>query len=195
MDLDNMQDIWQNQQAENAFNMDVAAIEEHIHQRKRSVLKAVNFVEWGLFTVTFGLAVNAVMDTLSSGQWYQLVDILLFLSIATWIALDRKKRRLTGGQSNQSILGDLQVSIHSLHYQIHRQKRIIWWFLLPIAIVAGVHMVFEFADKSIWKWLAVPVSLCGMYWLAHYEVRCKLQPQLEKLIALRQLLIEQPPQD
>lgn len=195
MDLNDMQEIWKTQQAESAFELDDLAMQEHIQQRKRSVLQAANFVEWGLFAVTFGLAAKAVMDTLSSGQWFQLVDIVLFLSIAIWIAFDRKKRRQAEGLSDRSVLGDLELSIRSLRYQIARQTRIVWWFLLPVAIVAGVHMFFEFDTKPLWKWVAIPFALAGMYWLARYELRCKLQPQLEKLIELRQLLIEQPSQD
>ena len=149
-----------------------------------------NFEEWGMLIISLMLALYMIIEGILDNEIYKFPQGVIFLIVAGYIYWDRKKRLKNEGQSDRTLLGDLEQAIRTIDYKIKRQRNFIWWFLMPAAVTILINMAYTYDGKPWWVWPFVMASFVLSFWVVGKGLRCKILPKKQNLESLRNLLVE-----
>lgn len=189
MEFEDMQKVWNSQSQQPLYVMDEKAMHKRVNDYQSGVVRMGSIVEIGLVVVALFVAVFYGIEGILADQLYQLPGSAIFLGVAVYVVRTRSSRKAAEGNSDRTVLGDLNLSIRSLEYQIRRQKRFIWWFMAPAFLLILIQALFSEQGKPWYVWLMMAVAGGFGYWLTRWELNAKLLPKLKKLRNLRQLLM------
>ena len=189
MEFEDMKKIWDEQNNENIYTINESELHRRVIRKKNRVKRMINKFELTLLVamIVCGL-VTTIMGILHN-QLFKLLDVLIFFTIAGYIYKSRKDRIKYEGQSNLSLLDDLEQTIRSLEYHAKRQKYFILWYMLPIFFTFIINATFHHS-KPWWLWVAFVAFFAFAYWAVKKELRCKILPKKEDLLHLRSLLLK-----
>ena len=190
MEFEEMKKIWNAQDNEQVYAIDEQALHRRVMKKNAGIKRMANFSEWGLLIISLGLALFMFVEAIFDNELYSIPQGVIFLIVATYIYWDRRKRLRSEGQSDHTLLGDLEQAIRTIDHHIKRQRNMVWWFMLPAAVTVLINSAFTYQGKPWWLWPAVILSFVLSYWIVEKELRCKLLPKRKNLESLRNLLIE-----
>lgn len=189
MEFEEMKKIWDTQSSAPVYAIDEQALHRRVMQKNIGIKRLANINEWGMLIISLMLALYMILEGIRDSEIYKFPQGVIFLIVAGYIYWDRKKRLKNEGQSDRTLLGDLEQAIRTIDYQIRRHRNFLWWFLMPTAVTILINTAFTYKGKSWWVWPIVIISFALSYWLVKKELRCKILPKKESLESLRKLLV------
>ena len=190
MEFEEMKKIWDTQNNEQIYGIDEQALHRRVTRKNIGIKRMANITEWGMLIISFMLALFMIIKGILDNEIYKFPQGAIFLIVVGYIYWDRKKRLKNEGQSDRTLLGDLEQALRTIDYQIRRQRNFLWWFLMPTAATILINMAYTYDGKPWWVWLFVMASFALSYWLVKKGLQCKILPKKENLESLRNLLIE-----
>jgi len=190
MEFKEMKKIWDTQNKKNIYVFDEEALHRRVIKKNIGVKRMANIDEWGMLIITLMLALYMIIEGMLDNAIYKFPQGAIFLIVAGYIYWDRKKRLKNEGQSDRTLLGDLEQAIRTIDYHIKRQRTFIWWFLMPTAFTILINMAYTYKGKPWWVWPFVMASFALSYWVVGKGLLCKILPKKENLESLRKLLVE-----
>ena len=190
MEFEEMKKIWDTQNKEPIYAINEQTLHRRVVKKNIGIKRMANMSEWGLLFISLTVALLMIVEGVLDNELYQLPQGAIFLIVAGYIYWDRKKRLEAEGQSDRTLLGDLEQAIRTIDHHIKRQRNFIWWFILPAAITVLISWAYTYQGKPWWLWPLVMASFAFSYWLVGKELRCKILPKKEDLISLRNMLVD-----
>ena len=189
MEFEDMKKIWDEQNNENVYAINESELHRRVTNKKRSVNRMINKVEWTYLIAMFIIGIFAIYIGIQRDQWFKFIDAGIFLISAVYIFKTRLDRIKYEGQSNQSILGDVEQAIRSLEFHSNRQKYFQIWFLLPMLLVTVVNLAVTFNVGKLLPFIVLLIIFVLGEKIVKKELDCKINPKKEDLLHLRKLLL------
>ena len=184
-----MKKIWDEQNNENIYAINESELHRRVIRKKNRVKRMINKFELTLLIAMICCGILTTIMGILHNQWYKLTNALIFFMIAGYIYKSRQERIKYEGQSNLSLLDDLEQTIRSLDYHAKRQKYFVLWYMVPIFLTIIISSTFSHS-KPWWLW-GIFLAVFGFaYWLIKKELQCKILPKKEDLLNLRNLLLK-----
>ena len=188
MEFEDMKKIWDEQNNENIYAINETELHRRVIRNKNRIKRMVNKFELTLLIAMVCCGIVAATMGILHSQLYKLANVFIFFMIAAYIYKSRQDRIKYEGQSNLSLLDELEQSIRSIDYHAKRQKYFMLWYMLPIFITIIINSIFSYG-KPLWEWAVFLVFFGFAYWAVKKELRCKILPKKEDLLHLRSLLL------
>jgi len=189
MEFEDMKKIWDEQNNENIYAINESELHRRVIRKKNRVKRMINKFELTCLIAMICCALLATTMGILHNQWYKLGDALIFFMVAGYIYKSRRDRIKYEGQSNLSLLEDIEQAIRSIDYHAKRHKYFILWYMLPIFLTIIVNAAFSYS-KPWWLWVAFLALFAFAYWAIKIELRCRILPKKEDLLNLRSLLLK-----
>lgn len=188
MEFEEMKKIWDSQNNEQLYAINEAALHRSIKSKKKRAARLTNINDFGLMAIGIATALIYSFSAETPGIYdYLIVAMLFLLTGYVWLGrIHRKKKERTFGRT---MLGDLDHAISSVSYEMNRSVKMVWYFVLPSAILIFFNLAR--GDTSLWKWVSIAAAfvLSALILRRDYN-RCQ-KPEKRKLEALRDKLIEE----
>ena len=191
MEFDDLKTLWESQGDAPEYDHDQQRLHNRVVTHHQKIRFMAELVEKSLIVISASLVMFALYSAFHDAKPHHWVTAVLFTGVAGYMLWDRQRRKRFEGQSDGTVLSDLDCAIRSLEHQINRQSRFIFWFLAPASAILLTRMTSDFSDKPLWFWLAVPLIFVVIAIAVRWEIRNKLVPRLEDLRDLRKLLVEE----
>ena len=183
-----MQVVWNSQKTEKLYAIDESALFEQIKKRGRDVSRTINFFELVMIGVNLGLVVfYAVM--IGSGNrsfdWgvVALAGVSLFVGlIGIYFRVTRTRQER---QFDQTMIGELDRAIWRLDQIRSYGKTILYWYMLPMAIVFFAVMV---ANGRPLFGIGFVLFMIATFYGTKWEMRTFHQPNQDDLKGLREMI-------
>ncbi len=189
MEFEDMKKIWDEQNNENIYAINESELHRRVIRKKNRVKRMINKFEVTLLIAMICAGLLTTIIGILHNQLYKLLDALIFFMVAGYIYKSRRDRIKYEGQSNLSLLDDLEQTIRSLDYHAKRQKYFILWYMLPIFFTIIINATFSYS-KPWWLWVIFLAFFAFAYWAVKKELRCRILPKKEDLLHLRSLLLK-----
>lgn len=195
MSPDELQQAWQADTSKTRITFNADRLLREVQQSQREFRKSIlirDYREVGVALVMLPLWVIMGYALSLPWTWY-----LVMIGIAwgiVFILVDRKrhKHKLLG--PNEPLLISARESLAQVEHQIWLLRNIVWWYLLPYAIPMFIFFVHA-AKSTGMNWpaalvvaafpsLFVVVLYAFLYFLNQREVRKRLDPRRQELLAL-----------
>ncbi len=191
MEFEDMKKIWDEQNNENIYAINESELHRRVIRKKNRVKRMINKYEWTYLIVMIALGLSATIVGILHNQLFKLVDTLIFFLAAGYIFKSRLDRIKYEGQSNLSLLGDIEQAVRSLDFHSKRHEYFKLWFVLPLVCVVLIKLAYTYNSVSSWVQLIIVIgSFVLSDWAVKKELRCKILPKKEDLLHLRSLLLE-----
>jgi hypothetical protein len=189
MEFEDMKKIWDEQNNENIYAINESELHRRVIRKKNRVKRMINKFELTLLIAMIICGLLTTFMGILHNQWYKLTNALIFFTIAGYIYKSRQDRIKYEGQSNLSLLDDLEQTLRSLDYHAKRQKYFVLWYMLPVFLTIIISSAFSHSIPW-WLWIIFVVVFGFAYWLVKKELQCKILPKKEDLLNLRSLLLK-----
>jgi len=110
----------------------------------------------------------------------------MFLGVAAFIYVHRRRRYANAPRYDRSILGEIDATLEQLRYQERALRYFAWWYLLPLAIPATLNMLTAPDPVPLWKWLYVQGSFLVGFLMIRSSLVRGLQPKIRRMEDLRE---------
>jgi len=190
MNIEDIKKIWDSHDQKNIFVVNESLIHREIIDKNHRLNRSVNIFEWSMMVILLALAAVMIVEGIVDREYYQLPEGGILLVAVGYLFWDRKKRVSIKKKTDNSVIEQLQGSIHMLEHHTARQRAFIWWFVLPIALTTLIHFAFTYDGKPWWIWPLTASSLIFSNWLIRKEIGTKWLPQKNELEALKKLITE-----
>ncbi|MDZ7716433.1 MAG: hypothetical protein U5J95_09500 [Balneolaceae bacterium] len=192
MEFEVIKKIWDEQNQQQMYVVNEEALHRNIQSKKRKAIRLTNLNDFGLIGTGIITAMAytfiAIINETPVIFDYLIVTSLICISGYVWYG--RIQRQKTGMRFDRTILGDLDHTISNVDYEVKRSRSMVWWFLLPLAILVVLNM--STADEaSIWEWLGIAACFVLSDLLIRWEYIYKQRPKLKRLKDLRTNLLEE----
>ena len=184
-----MKKIWDSQNNEHIYAIDEQALHRRVIKKNIHIKRMANCSEWGLLIIMLSVALFMIIEGFLDNQLYQLPQGAVILVVVGYIYRDRVRRLKREGQSDASLLGDLEQALRVIDYQIKRQRTFLWWFLLPTFGAILISLPYTYDGKPWWLWPLMMGAFAFSWWLVRKELHCKILPKKEELESLRNILV------
>jgi hypothetical protein len=101
-----------------------------------------------------------------------------------WFGIRRQEVK----EFDATILGKLDQAIWESEYLIKQSSSMVFWYLVPIMLVANVTMILN--SQTVWAVLLTMVVLPLAYFGGRWEVRKCHLPKKRELESLREILLQ-----
>ncbi len=201
MDFEEMKVIWDSQNERPLYVLDQEALHATVRRKGQCIEKSVKLFEGLMIAIVLAVAVILVGKRIvyeSDWQTSMVIGAALTLLVAvvaaTYLAIERARRRNREQVFDQTLLGDIDKAISQVDYQVARLKTIHFWFILPMAAMIGLNFVMK--DVSISelfgsKFWVLPLFLFAIvlnYAAIRFEMRWFHEPRKRSLKTLREKL-------
>jgi len=172
MELEEVQNIWSNQNKQMPYSIDTAELHRRILSRKAKAVYITNFTEW--LNIVVGLGAGAFTlwtNTTSKHQSFFIYCYSAWIFIVTILVVAaRMRRRAAGRRFERSIQGELQHGMAIADYQVKFSQLMRW----NIFVVGGLVLfgLWEMA-KPWWPWatLGIIVVMSMGWYVSGFEKR------------------------
>lgn len=190
MEFDEIKKIWDEQNQEPLYAINETALHRSIKSRKNRAARLNNLNDIGLIAIGIITAIIysflSIINETPTVYDYLIVAACLFITGYIWISrVRRKKQEQT---FPRTMLGDLDHAIANVSYEAKRSKNMVWWYILPLAILVMLNMSLGQGDVSVWKWVIIAAAFVLSALLMRWEYNCRQKPRQQKLEALREKL-------
>jgi hypothetical protein len=190
MEFEDMKKIWDEQNNENIYTINESELHRRVIRNKNRVKRMIDKFEWTFLLVMFGVGLFATIKGILDNQLFHFLDAFIFFLAAGYFYKSRLDRIKYEGQSNLSLLGDLEQAMRSLDYHGKRHKNFIIWCILPMVCITLIQLVYTYNNKPWWLWIIAFGSFVFADWSIKKELHCKILPKKEDLLHLRSLLLK-----
>jgi Flp pilus assembly protein TadB len=191
MEFDEMKKIWDSQNDEPLYAINEAALHRSIKSQKERANRKANFSDFGLSAIFIATAIINIVSFIVNGTPtiydYLIVIMLLLITGYIWFARIRRKKREQ--MFGHTMLGDLDHAISSVKYRAWRSKNMVWWLVLPVAVLVFLNV--SQAGASLWAWIGIAAAFVVSALLSRWGYNHCDNPRLRKLEALRDKLTEE----
>lgn len=188
MDFESMKLIWDSQNDELLFAFDREAVNAEVKRRAQRVGQRTLLFDVSMVLGTLGgsivLACNAIFDD----EWHDMPLAATLLALFVYVVVGIVARKRDEGHIEPSVAGDLNRSILQLEYRIRRQRRFLWWYMLPFGLGIAVVLPVHLRGTPPWSWFVFLVVFAFMYRANQAEIR-ELEPRKAGLESLRDKLL------
>lgn len=132
--------------------------------------------------------------------WFLALPSLLW--IAGYMLTDRMRQKRQSHEQAEPLRQSVQHSLTQVDHQIRLLRRVLWWYLLPLALPILAYCVQVMWRERSGGWLTVLVGsvvlafvllvFAGVYWLNQYAVGAELEPRRRELETLLTSLDDEP---
>lgn len=192
MEFEDMKMIWDSQNNEPLYAINQEALNKRIQDKGRSVTRLLNKYDLIMMSVNLFVGIFLIVDAFrENGEGYEYVLPLLYVAFFFYGIYRRYTRRQEVGAFEPTILGDLEKAIWQVDYLIKQVRDMIWWYLLPLLLVASVTILLNstsfrsVALAIVLTLVLVPASYFGSRW----EVAKWYAPKKRELESLRETLL------
>lgn len=188
MEFEEMKKIWDSQNNEQLYAINEAALHRSIKSKKKRAARLTNINDFGLMAIGIATALIYSFSAETPGIYdYLIVAMLFLLTGYVWLGrIHRKKKERTFGRT---MLGDLDHAISSVSYEMNRSVKMVWYFVLPSAIL--IFFKLSRVDASLWKWVSIGAAFVLSALILRWDYNRCQKPKKRKLEALRDKLIEE----
>ena len=197
MDPDQLKQAWQAQPSQARLTTDAAMLLQEVRRNQRHFTATIfwrDFREVGTCLLLLPLWFYLGARHASPWTWYLAVPALLW--IAGFLLVDRLRQKARAPRPSETLRQCVASSLAQVQHQIGLLRRVLWWYLLPLALplLAYVGQLAWQERTGGWR-TALAISLVvalvavvfgAVYWLNQYVVRSGLEPrrrELETLLA------------
>lgn len=193
MEFEDMKKIWDEQNNEPLYAINEEALHRSIKAKKEKAARLTNINDIGLIAI--GIITAIIYSLLSivnkTPTIYDYLTVAAMLVIAGYIWFRRVRRKRQGQTYARTMLGDLDHAIANVTYEANRSKNMVWWYILPLAILVMLNLMLGQRDVSIWTWVVVAAAFVLSALLVRWDYNRCQKPRLQKLVALRKKLTEE----
>ena len=193
MEFEDMKLIWDSQNNEPLYAINQEALHMRIQEKGKSVTRLLNRFDLLMIGVNLVVGIILIADAFTeNGATFEYVLPILYLAFFFYSIYRRYARRQDVGAYEPTILGDLEKAIWQVDYLIKQTRDMIWWYLLPLMVVAFGTILLNsnsFRGKVIGIVgivVAIPVGYYGSRWEAN---KCYL-PKKRELESLQEMLLQ-----
>lgn len=190
MEFDEMKKIWDAQNDETLYAINEAALHRSIKSKKERASRKTNINDFGLTAIFIATVIIYIISFIvnDTPTIFDYLNVIFLLFITGYIWYGRMRRKKQEQTFGHTMLDDLNHAISSVQYEAKRAKNIVWWFVLPAAILANMNMAQ--AGASLWNWIGIAAAFVLSALLTRWEYNRCHKPRLRKLEALRKKLTE-----
>jgi phosphoglycerol transferase MdoB-like AlkP superfamily enzyme len=149
--------------------------------------------------VAAGLTVLFLFWSIKDRVWSLNWLALACLWVGIFMLVDRWRQRRKRPVTNDPLRSCIEASLIQVNHQIWLLKNVFWWYLLPLAIGAGIFIIslaWEIPiegrvsrSEMVGLLLGSSAIICGLsfwlvYWLNQLAVRKHLEPRRQELESL-----------
>ena len=201
MKFEDMQKIWDTQTQAPLYTLRENDLVNIIERKINHTERSVRWFEQGLILIN--LMVSAFLGyKLIGAHDFQIVILGSMIGVALsitaylwWGRHHRLKRQARQAHlSNYSLLGSLDAAIEDRDYLIKKARSFSRWYLLPFGATLLLAMWYKFTPEKAWIWILIGGAMLFASFLPGWEVRHIHAPQKKSLEDLRNLLIEEVPE-
>lgn len=191
MNFEEMKKIWDTQNDEHLYAINEEALHQHIKSKKYRAERLNNINDFGLIAV--GIITAIVYSFLSivneTPTLYDYLIVVAMLCITGYVWYGRIRRRKQKRNFAHTILGDLDHAIANVNYEVNRSKNMVWWFVLPLAILVLLNMSQE--NIPLWKWIGIGAMFVLSALLVRWELNSCHKPKKQQLMVLKKKLTQE----
>ena len=181
MNASELEQLWKRQPSLQPSGEDITRIAATVAELDRTFrrkIRARDLREIGaavVVAIAFGLAAQTWL------RWICVASSVFVIGVIIWSRLAVRPPR-----ENPSVVGRLQQMLRETQMQIRLLRSVLWWYLVPCAVV----IVAFSLDRFSWKANSLFLEIFGtttlalfvfVYWLNQREVRKVLEPRRAKL--------------
>ncbi|VAW42950.1 hypothetical protein MNBD_CHLOROFLEXI01-2492 [hydrothermal vent metagenome] len=192
MEFEDMKMIWDSQNNEPLYAINQEALHKRIQDKGRSVTRLLNKSDLIMMGVNLFVGIFLIADAFREiSESYEYVLPILYIAFFFYGIYRRYARRQEVGIFEPTILGDLEKAIWQIDYLIKQAREMIWWYLLPLLLVASVTILLNSTSLRsvvlaiVLTLVLVPASYFGSRW----EVAKWYAPKKRELESLRETLL------
>ena len=190
MDYDDIQVIWNDQDAKTFYGFDPEAFEKRVIKKSEGIRQRFSFTELTLATIFAVTGVLSISEPLLENKDHiQYLTGGLYLLVATAVTIHWRQRsslpRFDGSllQIIDCMIGQVQSHVRFLRWS--------WlWLGTPYALVVGLSFAVQGAGKPGWLWLLALAGLPASMWMTLRDIPRRHLPEIAELEALRTTLSE-----
>ncbi len=189
MELDELQKIWDTQNKEPIFTINMDGMHRVIKKKRNRTKFASNLNEWGLIMIAIVTASILFYRNADNWNFYSLLPGIVLLLTGVYVFIGRFKRKKMEKQFDQTILGDLDQAISNASFEIRRAKTFLWWYILPIASSSLLNMYTKGSSPA--KWILVSLTFVLAHVVVNWSLNKAQVPGRKRLIKLREKITEE----
>lgn len=193
MEFEDMKLIWDSQNNEPLYAINQEVLHNRIQDKGKSVTRLINRFDLLMVGVNLLVGVILIVDAFrENGAAYEYVLPVLYIAFFFYSLYRRYARHQDSGVFEPTILGDLEKAIWQVDYLIKQTRDMIWWYLLPILLVAFTTILLNSNSyrgrviSIVGLVVAVPICYYGSRWEAN---KCYL-PKKRELESLQEMLLQ-----
>jgi hypothetical protein len=199
MNFEELQKAWQSQGHGPQLALDANLLLKEV-QRNQWHFEAVLFWrDTREVGVAAGLTVLFLFWSIKDRVWSLNWLALACLWVGIFMLVDRWRQRRKRPVTNDPLRSCIEASLIQVNHQIWLLKNVFWWYLLPLAIGAGIFIIslaWEIPiegrvsrSEMVGLLLGSSAIICGLsfwfvYWLNQLAVRKHLEPRRQELESL-----------
>ena len=188
MNLEEMQKIWNSDTQEHLYAIDEKGMEKIVFKKRNKAIKRVTLVEnlilWMNILLPSFLIVFAFIKGKDKVSIY-LMEAFMFLT-AAYIAYHKNLRLKSYKNWGKSMMDVLDEAIHNATYQARLSKTLLIWYLLGLAIISIIMLIFE--GKPWWLIFLMGLFFGLAFFFGRWEQRYFHDRHRDELIALKDKL-------
>jgi hypothetical protein len=189
MEFDEMKLIWDSQNNEPLFAINQEVLNRKIQHKSKSVSRALDIVDVMMILVNLVVGIILIVDTVQeNGHLFEYVAAIVYLAFFAYALYRRFARRQEVKEFDATILAKLDQAIWESEYLIKQSSSMVFWYLVPIMLVANVTMILN--SQTVWAVLLTMVVLPLAYFGGRWEVRKCHLPKKRELESLREILLQ-----
>jgi hypothetical protein len=195
MDPDNFKQAWKTQSSRTRLTIDAEVLLKEVRRNQQHFIAMIfwrDVREVGTCLLFAPLWLYLGVRLSLPWTWYLAVPALLW--VAGFMVVDRTRHKRQPPEPSEPLRQRVESSLAQVEHQIWLLQKVLWWYLLPLALSP-----LAFSCQVAWQeraggWLTalvvsvvvalVAIVFAGVYWLNQFAVRSELEPRRRELETL-----------
>lgn len=186
MEFEEIKKIWDEQNKEQLFAINEAAMFRNIRNSKIVSERISTITEFLLMATFLYTGFMTFFKITGPDYWLNYGFGILMLIALIGIIISRIIRKSKKTRFDQNMLGNLEQALHTATYQV-KLAQIVRWIFLPVAVFLGT-MLYRL-ERPWWMIFTAVIILIAGFWASAWEINW-YRRRREKLVKLKQQLIK-----
>ena len=200
MNLDELQQAWQSQDAGRQVRIDAGLLLKAVRRNQRSFKATIFWRDFReIIAAGFVIFVSIVVARLAGWHWLSLAAASVW--VVGFLLVDRWRQKNRGTLTQEPLVSCLDASLEDVIHQIWLLHNVAWWYLLPLLAACLIALAYTTwaIPEPFPTWVRAVVFLLGsgivlavdygVYRLNQSAVRNCLEPRRDELLAIRDSLV------
>ena len=189
MEFEEMKLIWDSQNNEPLYAINQEALNRKIQHKSKSVSRTLDILDVIMVVVNLIVGIVLIVDTVQeNGRPFEYIIAVLYLAFFVYALYRRFARQQEVKEFDKTILGELDKAIWESEYLIKQTSSIVFWYLVPLMLVANATMILN--GNPLWALALTIVILPLGYFGGRWEVRKYHLPKKRELESLRKIMLQ-----